>query len=188
MKHHPTKLLCTWHVDKAWWENIREKTKDVAVQTEVYMYKMLRTVLEETSEATLDDLLTKMLTQLQSDDKTTAFQRYFSSEWVPKAHKWAFCYRCGLGINTNMYMEAFHRTFKHNYLKGKFNKCADTCLLNLLKFIRDKTYERTIKLTKGKLTTRIREIQIRHAAASRIKAEDVKSKGRGEWEVTRKII
>ena len=181
MKHHPTKLLCTWHVDKAWRENIREKIKDVAVQTEVY--KMLRTVLEETSEATFDDVLTKMLTQLQSDDKTTAFQRYFSSEWVPKAHEWAFCYRCGLGINTNMYVEAFHRTFKHNYLKGKFNKRVDTCLLNLLKFIRDKTYERTIKLPKGKLTTRIREIQIRHAAASRMKVEDVKSKGRGEWEV-----
>ena len=106
---------------------IRSKSQDDAVQTAVY--KMRRTMLEETSEATFNDLLTKLLAQLQSDDKTTAFQRYFSSVWVPKAQEWAFCYRCGLGFNTNMYVEAFHRTFKHNYLKGKFNKRDVTCLM-----------------------------------------------------------
>ena len=153
MQHRPKKLLCTWHVDKAWRENIREKVKDVTVEAEVY--KILHTVLEETSETTFDDLLAKVLKQLQTDDQTAAFQKYFASEWVPKVQEWAFCHRLALGINTNMYVEAFHRTFKHNYLKGKFNKRVDTYLLNLLKFIRDKPYERTIKLTKGKLTIRI---------------------------------
>lgn len=132
--------LCTWHVDKAWRENIREKVKDVTAQTEVH--KMLRTVLEETSETTFSDLVAKVLNQLQSCDQTAAFhQIYFVSEWVPKVQEWAFCQRLALGINTNMYVEAFHRTFKHNYLKGKFNKRVDICLLNLVKFIRDKTYE-----------------------------------------------
>ena len=44
MEHHPMKLLCIWHVDKAWRENITEKVKDTTVAAEVY--KMLRTVLE----------------------------------------------------------------------------------------------------------------------------------------------
>lgn len=131
--------LCTWHVDKAWRENIREKVKDVTAQTEVY--KMLRTVLEETSETTFSDLLAKVLNQLQSCDQTAAFHQYFVSEWVPKVQEWAFCHRLALGINTNMYVEAFHRTLEHNYLKGKFNKRVDICLLNVVKFIRDKTYE-----------------------------------------------
>ena len=181
MEHHPKKLVCTWHVDKAWRENIREKVKDATVGAEVY--KMLRTVLEETSETTFSDLLCKVLHQLQNDDSTSTFYKYFESEWVPKVQEWAFCYRCALGINTNMYVEAFHRTFKYNYLKGKFNKRVDNCLLNLLKFIRDKTYERTIKLTKGKLTARIRDIQARHAAALKLKAEDVNTKEKGLWEV-----
>lgn len=181
MEHHPRKLLCTWHVDKAWRENVREKVKDTTVAAEVY--KMLRTVLEETSEATFGDLLAKMLSHLQANEKTTAFQKYFVSDWVPRAQEWAFCYRCALGINTNMYVEAFHRTFKHNYLKGKFNKRVDTCLLNLLKFIRDKAYERTIKLTKGKLTLRIQEIQRRHMAAAKLNANNVVTKEKGKWEV-----
>ncbi len=120
MNHHPKKLLCTWHVDEAWRENIREKVKDAEVGAEVY--KMLCAVFEETSEATFSDLLNKMLSYLQDDEKTASFHKYFLSDWVPRAQEWAFCYRCALGINTNMYVEAFHRAFKHNYLKGKFNK------------------------------------------------------------------
>ena len=89
-----------------------------------------------TSEATFSDLLAKMLSHLQENEKTTTFQKYFVSDWVPKAQEWAFCYRCALGINANMYVEAFHCTFKHDYLKGKFNKRVNTCLLNLLKFKR----------------------------------------------------
>jgi len=71
-----------------------------------------------------------------------------------------------------MYVEAFHCRFKHNYLMGKFNKRVDTCLLNFLKFIRHQTYDRTIELTKGKLTTTIEEIQHCHMAASQFKIEN----------------
>lgn len=35
--------------------------------------------------------------------------------------QWAKCYRHEAGINTNMYVESFHKAFKYgeNYLKGK---------------------------------------------------------------------
>lgn len=66
---------------------------------------------------------------------------------------WAYCYRAGMGINTNMKVEAFHRVFKYSYLKGKVNKRVDNCLMNLLKYVRDKYFERMIKLTKGKATS-----------------------------------
>lgn len=43
----PLRLVCTWHVDKAWQEELRAKVKDTIVAAEIY--KMLRTVLQETS-------------------------------------------------------------------------------------------------------------------------------------------
>ena len=55
----------------------------------------------------------------------------------------------GMGINTNMVLELFHRAFKYNYLKGKTNKRNDSCLVNLLKYVRDKSFSRFIKLTRG---------------------------------------
>ena len=67
-----------------------------------------------------------------------------------------------MGINTNMMVEAFHRVFKYNYLKGKYNKRVDNCLVNLMKYTRDKLFERLIKLTKGKSTSKLKLIQDRH--------------------------
>ena len=44
----PKQLMRTWHVDKAWKEEIREKIKSFEVQGQVY--KSLRTVLEQTDQ------------------------------------------------------------------------------------------------------------------------------------------
>ena len=66
-----------------------------------------------------------------------------------------YYYRVGLGINTNMFCEAFHRVFKHTYVKGKASKRVDKCLVNLIKFNRDKRFERIKKLTKGKITQKL---------------------------------
>ena len=73
-----------------------------------------------------------------------------------------YSYRTGTGIDRNMVVEAFHRIFKYNYLKGKYNKRVDNCLVNLKKYTRDKLFERLIKLTKGKSTTKLKLIQDRH--------------------------
>lgn len=50
----PVKLLCTWHVDKAWKEELKKKNSDLAIEVEVY--KMLRTILEQTDEKVFSDL------------------------------------------------------------------------------------------------------------------------------------
>lgn len=86
------------------------------------------------------------------------FSIYFEREWLKKKEMWVYCYRVGLGININMIVEVFYRVFKYNYLKGKFNKRVDNCLLNLLKFVRDKYFERFIKLIKGKCNYKMRVI------------------------------
>ena len=67
-----------------------------------------------------------------------------------------------MDINTNKLVEAFHEVFKYNYLKkGKFNKWVhDTCMQ--LKFVRDKSFEQLIKLTKSKFHNKMRVIHDRH--------------------------
>ena len=47
-------------------------------------------------------------------------------------------------------------------MNGKANKRVDKCLVNLIKFNRDKTFERIKKLTKGKLTQKLSMNQARH--------------------------
>jgi len=82
-----------------------------------------------------------------------------------------------------MFVEAFHKVFKYQYLKGKTNKRLDNCLLNLLKYVRDKTFDRLIKLTKGKGTARINTIQERHLRSLTLSTGSVEAEGLKTWTV-----
>lgn len=162
----PHRLYCTWHVDKAWKEQLKEKVKI----TEVYfrVYKQLRTLLEQTNIDIFNRCLTTYSNTLIESNVTKAFGKYFLEQWALKKECWAYCYRVGFGINTNMFCEAFHRVFKYQYLKGKVNKRVDKCLVNLMKFNRDKAFERMIKLTKGKCSHKIKSINDRHQASLKL--------------------
>ena len=61
-----------------------------------------------------------------------------------------------------MFCEAFHRVFKYKYLKGKLNRRVDKCLVNLLKFSRDKVFDRINKLTKGKNSAKLKRVHRSH--------------------------
>ena len=49
--------------------------------------------------------------KMQGQDSDSAYM-------VPIKEKWAYCYRAGEGINTNMFVESLHKNFKYNYLHG----------------------------------------------------------------------
>ncbi|XP_032235552.2 uncharacterized protein LOC116617195, partial [Nematostella vectensis] len=176
----PAKLICTWHTDKAWQLELRRKIGSKQVQEEVY--KMMRTALQETNEDVFEKLLLALLNYLGS--KTIEFYEYFRKDWVLKKKEWAYCYRKGMGINTNMYVEAFHRVFKRVYLKGKVNKRVDTCLVNLMQYVRDKAFNRMIKMTKGKLSYRINNISKRHKQSLLMSPQNAVTVGDGVWSVS----
>ena len=182
----PTKLLCTWHVDKAWKEELRKKVGNVSLEGEIY--KMLRTCLEQTSETRFEDCLTGLLNRLAFDSNTMNFGKYFRKEWVGKKTQWAYCFRLRMGINTNMFAEAFHRVFKRVYLGGKVNKRVDCCLYNLVKFARDKAFERAIKLTKGKATYRISNIKAHHSQSLLIRDSSVEKVAEDRWVVVSESV
>ena len=122
-----------------------------------------------------EQLLSKALIQWQSDELKD-FGEYFTSNYVPRKKEWATCYRINARINTNMYVEAFHRVLKHIYMKGTVNKRVDTCITTLLRFGRDKMFDRLLKIEKGKNSHRLRIINDRHAASLTIPLSHVKSR------------
>ena len=175
----PIRLICIWHVDRAWKQELRAKVKNSEMAEDIY--KMLRTVMQATTVPEFEALLCKLEECLPPI--SAEFSTYFEREWLKKKEMWAYCYRVGLGINTNMIVEAFHRVFKYNYLKGKYNKRVDNCLLNLLKFVRDKYFERLIKLTKGKCNYKTRVIQDRHNKSKGLRQDMVTKVDNCKWSV-----
>ena len=70
----------------------------------------------------------------------------------------------GAGINTNMYMEAFHNTLKYVYMQGPVNRC-DKCLHLLLQLARDKAFNHLVKWDKGRTINRLTFIHAWHKAS-----------------------
>ena len=82
-----------------------------------------------------------------------------------------------------MYTEAFHRVLKYIYLKGTVNRRMDTCINVLLKYARDKAFERVMKYEKGKSTARIRTIQQRHMESEKLTLQQVHRVDEHKWKV-----
>ena len=119
----PKYLVCTWHVDKNWRENIRSKIKTSDMHEDIY--KRLRILLEESAVNEFERKLQIFREHIAKTPCLAAFSTYFNDKWVARKEQWAFCYRQRVGINCNMYLERFHQTFKYSYLGGKQNKRVD---------------------------------------------------------------
>lgn len=122
-KTRPKYLVCSWHVEKNWRENLRAKIKDTEIQSDIY--KRMRILLEEPEVREFENKLALFRDQIARTPALAGFNDYFTDEWVSRKEQWAFSYRQHAGINCNMYLERFHQHFKYGYLGGKANKRAD---------------------------------------------------------------
>lgn len=153
------RLYCTWHVDKAWRNNLK-KIKDKEKQVEVY--KLLRLLLEERDVYTFNLILDKSIKNLYEDPDTKDFGIYFNTYYSKNCASWAYCYRLHSGINTNMHIERMHKTLKYIYLKGKTVKRLDKAIYSIMRFIRDKVLDRLILISKGKISKKLTDLRNRH--------------------------
>jgi len=91
--------------------------------------------------------------------------KYFQKEFANRCEQWATCYRIKSIVNTNMFVESFHRLLKVVYLENKQNRRVDKLLHVLIKIARNLIYEQLRKTEKGKTTHRRCDIHRRHKAA-----------------------
>ena len=175
------KLLCIWHVDKAWRKGL-QLINDTNIQQTVY--HSLRVLLDETQINTFEDLLEKTLQQLKNSTMTNNFFEYFNKYYAPRKQQWAKCYHIKAGINTNMYLESFHKVLKYVYMKGKTNKRVDRCIHVLLRMARDKGFDRIMKLEKGKTTKKISIINNRHNRSLDLPVSSIHNVSPSEWQVS----
>lgn len=146
MGHCDNTLYCTWHVDNRWQQKVKEKVKGLHKQLE--MYRALLTVRNILDREWFEICLEGFRNMLQEDPDTEPFLPYFES-YVKTKEKWAYCYRLGLGLNTNMFMEAMFKKLKYSYMKGKKLRRVDECLSILMRYARDIAFERLRRVCKG---------------------------------------
>lgn len=159
------------HIDKAWRKGLNVNVKKNKDRIEIYHH--LRLVLQEVDPAHFQVLLQQLISFLK--DKFADFYCYFNVNYVSITSKWAFCYRVRSGINTNMFVEAFHRKLKTVYLQKKQNRRIDKLVFTLLKIARDIAFEGLRKEEVGKRTHRICEVTKRCLAAKKMMTDGIKA-------------
>lgn len=110
---------------------------------------------------------------LKQNVETWEFAHYFEEHYSPQPEFWAYCFRLNSGLNTNMHIERMHRTIKHIYLYGRFVKRLDKAIDGIMKFVRDKIFERVIILHKGKVSTKLSDLRQRHKVSQTISMDKV---------------
>ena len=159
-----TKLLCAWHVDRAWRTALLHHID--TKQSRIVVYHQLRILLMENQEASFRQLLQQFISFLDANEER--FSKYFKENYCNRLCEWASCFRRGSVVNTNMFVESFHRTLKVVYLEHKQNRRIDVLLHVLLKLSRDKVFEQLTKMEKGKYSHRVTEINKRHRESEKM--------------------
>ena len=109
------KILCAWHIDRTWRKALVETVRDKKDQIKIY--HQLSILLNERDEAKFRLTLQAFLTHLQTEH--ARFFAYFTTNYCSQLPQWAACYRTQTTINTNMYLESFHRVLKILHLNHK---------------------------------------------------------------------
>ncbi|KAJ8949492.1 hypothetical protein NQ314_008183 [Rhamnusium bicolor] len=170
----PFQLYCTWHIDRAWRNNLN-KIPNIEKRKEVY--KTLKVLHQNVDETSFRKQLDNMINFLFEDADTEKFGSYFKKYYYENCKLWAYCYRKHCSINTNMYLESMHKQIKYFYLHGTTVKRLDKGLHAVLQYSRDKMVEHLIKETKGKSSIHKRNILQRHTTAisSQFSAESIEN-------------
>lgn len=130
-------------------------------------------MLYETDENNFYIELQTVLNDLLNDKDTEDYGKYFKSMYCNRVDKWAYFNRKYIGINTNMYLEALHKNIKHCNLDGKQCKRLDLSINALMALVRDKSFERIIKITKKKKSHKINQIIAAHNKSLKITSDMV---------------
>jgi len=127
----------------------------------------------------------KVLDDLLNNEYTADFGKYFKATYSQRAEKLAYFNRKHVGINTNMYLEALHKSIIYCYLEGKSCKRLDLSINALMSLVRDKSFERIIKISIQKMSYNLTQIMAAHNKSTKI-TPDMVVEVNGNWLVNSK--
>ena len=129
--------------------------------------------MEERDQDAFKIMYNEAMKSLKNDPKTAEFAEYFDKEYGRTVQSWAYCYRQHAGLNTNMHLERMHGIIKYIYLKGNKPKRLDIAIHALMRYLRDKLFDKLISYHKGKLTSKISAIRQRHISSLNLDTNEV---------------
>lgn len=171
-------LLCTWHVLRNWVKNLNKINGN---EKKKIIFKTLKSLMFEVDKSSFFVEIDQVLNDLLKDPDTVDFGKYFEKCYSTRVEKWAMFNRKHVGINTNMYLESLHKNIKYCYLEGKHCKRLDMAINALMSLVRDKSFERVIKISKEKRSSKIMQINTAHKKSKQISQDMITKVNDDYW-------
>ncbi|XP_077548098.1 uncharacterized protein LOC144160829 [Haemaphysalis longicornis] len=119
-----------------------------------------------------------------ADPDLADFVKYFAKQCAQNQEMWGYCFREGIHLNTNNYLEFMHNELKTSYLEGKHNTRLDKLLWVLVKLPHDLLMKPVISKVNPNADHRCSAKFKRHREALKIQDDnDVSQLCEGEWVV-----
>lgn len=177
VKNH---LLCTWHVQKDWSQNVNKINNK---EKKSLVLKTLKVLQSETEEAKFIQGVSQFTQDLLNDEDTKVFGEYFIKTYSNRVKLWAYCYRKYLSIN-NTNLEVLHKKLKSTYLEYRKCKRLDKCINALLDLIRDVQFGALGRISKQKLPYKLILIREGHKKSLKMNDSCIKVLEDNKWEIT----
>lgn len=174
------RLFCSWHVDRAWREDLTV-IKDSEEQK--HTYKQLRALLEEPDKDVFLEIFSTFTREFIANEITKEFGEHFWTYYGNCYQSWANSFRADLGVDTDMHLETMHRTIEQLFMKGRTLERLDKTVHDIMQMIKSKLFDRLIGREKGKIASKLKDMQISHTKSLKMKSEMVLTKAQGCWEV-----
>lgn len=173
------RLLCTWHVTKAWKDHIK---KEVPVDKRDIALGQLLNIKKSMSESRYETLTARYRYKWENGAEwEKKILNYFDTYYNKRRREWVNCYRSGLVITTNNYVESFFNNLKNNkHIKG--NRRLDRLIHTLLGISRSSYNKYHEMLWRGKGFKDANQAR-RHRAACGLDAKCLIGKEDGRWKV-----
>ncbi|GFV13518.1 uncharacterized protein TNCV_2575191 [Trichonephila clavipes] len=111
-------LLCSWHVSRSWNRNLNGKIKN-NIKLKEEMGDKLKKLMNEIHVVTFERMYEDFVQEYTKNEESKNFVEYYVKSYGGRKQKWAYCYRVGCEINTNMKLERWHRELKYEEGGGK---------------------------------------------------------------------
>ena len=127
------KVIYVWHVHRAL---KKAKKEHVSLKgDQITIYHLFCILLIKHKEAMFCSLLQEVTKHIYNHHKR--FYSYFKTNYCTRLKHRATYYRVESTVNTNMFLEAFHRVLKIVYLHHKQNKHVNSFLVAFIKISRN---------------------------------------------------
>ncbi|XP_039286046.1 uncharacterized protein LOC111058654 [Nilaparvata lugens] len=181
------RLFSSWHIDEAWRTQIDKiKTKEPIIKANIY--KQAKMLMNEKNLMTFDMMASNFLHELFANEETRSFGSYMEV-FINDPQTWAYAHRLYKGIDASIHLENMHRNLKQIFFKGKKLKRLDRGIQAIMRFVKEKMFDRLVATEKGELSKKLLDIKARHTTAAEISTNMtpfIKQEGPGEWTILSK--